>query len=140
MTKPNIFIAHAATSASDREWVRLFAKALANHGAQISWPESQISPGAPLEQAIANGLRNSDIIALIITPESLGRPNLFFELGAAVGMGKRVVPILAEEMSASDIPFPLRSRRGLIRESPETTAAELLETVSSEKVPSPKDN
>jgi hypothetical protein len=64
---------------------------------------------------------------LIVTADSLHQPNILFEFGAAVGMGRRVVPIVAEEMRAADIPFPLRSRRSLMKEAPEKTAMELIE-------------
>src|SRR5438445_291680 len=71
------------------------------------------------------GLRESDVLVALIDPSSSLKPNLFFELGAAIGMGKRVVPIVPREFDASKLPFELRTRRYLIRDSPEDTAEEL---------------
>lgn len=127
MNKPHVFIAYSLSSEKERKWVRTFVETLTNHGVSVSWPESELAPGEHSEEAIAKGLRASDIIALIVTPESLTWPNTFFELGAAIGLGKRVVPILPAEMRSKDIPFPLRSRRCLIKKSPEKTALEFLD-------------
>ena len=52
-------------------------------------------------------------------------PKLFFELGVAMGMGKRVVPIVPRETDTSKLPFDLRSRHYLLKDSPEDTAEEL---------------
>jgi hypothetical protein len=54
------------------------------------------------------------------------RPDLFFEVGAAVGMGKRLVPILPKEYEPSELPYPLRVRQGILRETPEETAKKLV--------------
>src|SRR5216684_1674361 len=98
MKNPQVFIASSASSEEEREWVQTFVNTLTSHGVSVWWPESQLAPGEPWEDAIAKALRQSDTIALIVTPDSLHRPNIFFEFGAAVGMGKRVLPILSEEM------------------------------------------
>jgi hypothetical protein len=79
-----------------------------------------------VQQALEKGFRSSDIVAFIVTPDSIRRPSFLFELGAAIGMGKRAVPIVAKEVRASDVPFPLRSRMALKKESPEDTAVRLL--------------
>jgi hypothetical protein len=41
-------------------------------------------------------------------------------------MGKRAVPIVSKEVKAAELPYPLRVRRFLPRESPEETATKLL--------------
>ena len=47
-------------------------------------------------------------------------------IGVAVAMGKRAVPIVSKNLSLSELPYPLRVRRVLLRESPEETARQLL--------------
>ncbi len=55
----------------------------------------------------------SDIIAFVVTPENIDRPDLFFELGAAIGSGKRAVAIVAKDLELSRLPYPLRVRKFL---------------------------
>jgi hypothetical protein len=70
------------------------------------------------------GLRNSNVIALLITPDTIQRPNLFFELGAALGMGKPLIPVVSEDIDPSVLPASLRSRGYLLKKSPQVTAEE----------------
>ena len=123
MKKRRIFISHART---DREWVRAFAEALTAQGVEVWLDELQLQAGDPLEQAMERGFRNSDVIAFVITADNVHGPNLLFELGAAVGLGKRTVPILSQDVPTNELPYPLRVRRFLPRESPEETARKLL--------------
>ncbi len=58
----------------------------------------------------------------------LQNPSLFFELGAAIGMGKRVVAIVPRDLNPSVLPLDVRLRPYLIRHSPEQTAEELSST------------
>jgi hypothetical protein len=123
MSQRRIFISHGA---SDREWVRAFAESLQAQGVQVWLDDLQIPAGGRLEEALEQGLRGSDVVAFVITSDNIRGPDLFFELGAAVGMGKRAVPIVPKDVSASELPYPLRVRRLLLRESPEETARKFL--------------
>lgn len=123
MKKRRIFISHAP---SDREWVRAFAEALKAQGVEVWLDELQLQAGERLEQEMEQGFRESDVIAFVITADNVRGPNLLFELGAAVGLGKRAVPILSQDVPANELPYPLRVRRFLPRESPEETARKLL--------------
>jgi hypothetical protein len=123
MSQRSIFISHAR---ADREWVRTFAESLTAQGVQVWLDELQIPAGERLEKAMEQGFRGSDVIAFVITPDNVRSPNLLFELGAALGMGKRAVPILSKDVDTSELPYPLRVRRFLARESPEETAKKLV--------------
>jgi len=74
-------------------------------------------------------LRNSDVFVALLDAEAPARPNLFFELGAAIGMGKKVVPIVPKGIDLGALPLDLRLRRYLVRDSPEQTAEELSATL-----------
>jgi hypothetical protein len=123
MSQRRIFISHAP---ADRDWVRAFAASLKAEGAQVWLDEFEVPVGERLEEATEQGLRNSDLVAFVITPDNVRDPNLLFEFGATVAMGKRAVPIVAKELKASELPYPFRVRRSLLRESPEETARQLL--------------
>jgi hypothetical protein len=123
MKERRIFISHAR---ADREWVRAFAESLKAQGVQVWLDNLQVSAGGRLEQAIEQGLRDSDVVAFIITSDNIRGPNLLFELGAAIGMGERAVPIVSKDVETSELPYPLQVRRFLPRESPQETARKLL--------------
>ncbi len=131
MPGPKVFISYSQTDA-DRAWIRAFAESLRRHGAKVWLEEFEVHAGESLREAIEEGLRTSDIVVWLVTPESVGRPNLFFEIGAAVGMGKRVVAILPKDLDPTLLPDPLRSRRFLLRESPDRSAEDLLSATSAE--------
>ena len=86
MKKRRILISHAQT---DREWVRAFAEALTAQGVEVWLDELQLQAGDRWEQAMEQGFRASDVIAFVITADNVHGPNLLFELGAAMGLGKR---------------------------------------------------
>ena|SRR5438445_8103651 len=124
MRKPQIFISHAADE--DKKWLRRFAAALQELGANVWLDEFELQAGEPVREPLEKALRGSDIIVSVVSQESLKRPNFYFEIGAAVGMGKRVVPILLKGVEPSQLPQPLRSRRFLFQQAPQETAKELL--------------
>lgn len=113
----------------DREWARSFAKALKERGLTVWFDEFDIRPGDSFVDAIEAGLRSSDVIVLLVDAEVSARPNLFFELGAAIGMRKRVVPIVPKDIDPSTLPLELRLRRYLVRNTPEQVAEELSATL-----------
>jgi len=121
--KRQVFISH---SGADSEWVRAFAESLKAQGVTVWLDEWQVHVGEPIQNVLERALRTSDIIAFILTRENIHRPDLFFELGAAVGMGKRAVPIVPRDLETSQLPYPLRVRRSLPQGSPEETARKLL--------------
>lgn len=122
MEKPRVFISH---SARDADWARLFAQALKQRGVTVWFDEFDVRPGESLRDALESGLRSSDVLVALFDPDNPAKPNLFFELGAAIGMGKKVVSIVPKEVNPDSLPLDVRLRRYLIRDSPEQTAEEL---------------
>jgi hypothetical protein len=128
MQERKVFISH---SAKDTEWVRSFANALKELGLSVWFDEFDVQPGESWRDALEAGLRGSDVVVALLDSESSSRANLFFELGAAIGMGKRVVSIVPKGMDPSAIPLDIRLRRYLIRNTPELTAEELSNTLQA---------
>ena len=122
MSNPQVFISY---SHGDAAWARSFAEALKQRGIRVWLDQFQIAAGESLRDALETGLRESDVFVALVDPGSALKPNFFFELGAAIGMGKRVVPIVPRELESSPLPLELRSRRYLMKDSPEDTAEEL---------------
>ena len=128
MEKRQVFISH---STRDAEWARSFAKALKDRGISVWFDEFDVRPGESVREALEAGLRSSDVLVALFDPDSQARPNLFFELGAAIGMGKRVVPIVPKNVDPSTLPLDVRLRRYLVRETPDQTAEELSNTLQA---------
>jgi len=122
MEKPRVFISH---SALDADWARSFAQALRQRGVAVWFDEFDVHPGESLRDALESGLRGSDVLVALLDPEHPAKPALFFELGAAIGMGKKVVTIVPKGLDPSHLPLDVRLRRYLVRDSPEHTAEEL---------------
>ncbi len=125
MAKPRVFVSYSHKEAA---WAKEFAQALSQRGLQVWIDQLAVKAGESIGEAVEKGLRESDIFVTLIDLSTLSSPSLFFELGAAIGMGKRVAAIVPEDLDPSQLPLPLRARRFLIKRAPETTAGELLGT------------
>lgn len=123
VSKMRVFISYAQ---EDSEWKKKFEKVLINHGIGV-WDTDKIRPGDNWREEIEKELRESDIIVTLIDKNNVKSPWVFFELGAAIGMGKKVVAIISKDLEISQLPQELRLRSYLIKESPEKTAEEFLE-------------
>jgi len=122
MSNPQVFISYTK---ADADWARSFAEALKQRGVRVWLDQFQISAGESLREALETGLRESDVFVALFDPASPMKPNFLFELGAAIGMGKRVVSIVPRALENSTLPLELRARRYLMKDSPENTAEEL---------------
>lgn len=118
-----VFISY---SHEDRDWAREFADALKHLGLDPWFDQYRIRAGESLTEALEKGLRESDVIVLLISPESAKKPWVFLEVGAALGMGKKVLDIVPGDFDLSQLPLPLRLRKYRIKRSPQATAEELV--------------
>ena len=128
MEQRQVFISH---SVHDAEWARSFARALKDRGVTVWFDEFDVRRGESVRDALEAGLRSSEVLVALLDQESPARPNLFFELGAAIALGKKVVPIVPRDLDPSFLPLDVRLRRYLIRETPERTAEELTNTLQA---------
>lgn len=128
MAEHKVFISY---SRSDFEWARSFAAALQRQGVSVWFDEFEIAAGESLREALESGLRESDIFVTVVNSEDSVRPTLFFELGAAIGMNKRVVAIVPKDLDTTKLPLELRLRKYLFRDSPEETASELSQALTA---------
>lgn len=124
MHAPKVFISY---SHSDATWARQFADALKAQGVEVWMDVLNIRAGERIQEKLERALKEADFLVSLLTPESAKSPNLFFELGAAVAMGKVVVPIVSRGEEAAHVPAHLQARRQLTRSTPKETARELVE-------------
>lgn len=122
MNTPRIFISY---SRSDQDWASELAKSMVDKGIDVFF-DQKLPAGASYHAIEEEALRKSDALVLLITRESLGLPNyLFFELGAAFGLNKKIIPIVSEDVDPKSLPIPLSRIKFLRRSSPAETAGEL---------------
>ena len=128
---PKIFISYSHSD-PDRAWVRDFARALESEKLSVWLDREQLRPGDRWPEALERALRESDAIVALVGPASGSSSALFWELGAALGMGKRVIPVVPTEFETSQLPSPLRSRYAVRQGAPEETAKLVAATVSAD--------
>jgi predicted nucleotide-binding protein len=122
MTAPKVFISH---SREDAGWVRQFAEALRQQNIDVWLDDGQVHAGDSMRDALEAGLRSSDAIVSVLSGENVRRPNVLFELGAALGLGKALIPIISPDVDASTIPAGFRTRRYLTKGAPDQAAREV---------------
>jgi hypothetical protein len=118
-------------SHQDREWVREFVEKLMKEGVYVWLDEKEIAVGESIADKLEQGLRSSDSLVFVLSSENIHSSNLFFELGAALGAGKRVIAIVDKNVPAKDLPLPIRRRRYLLRGNPEETARDVVEALAT---------
>jgi hypothetical protein len=114
----------------DSSWVKSFARALEEHDVAVWLDVEQLRPGDAVSDAVEKAMRGSDAIVVVLNPATVSRPSLLWEIGAGIGMRKRLIPILPRDMEGSGLPVPLRNVQSLKRGTPEDTAAIVAATLS----------
>lgn len=127
MTEPKIFLSY---DHEDQEWARGFAEALRDSGVSVWLDQWELKPGDKIREALEQALLGSDTVVFLLGAGAARSANVFFELGAAVALNKRIIPILAEDLDRSEIPMPLLQTRYVVRSTPKETAREVLRAVA----------
>lgn len=125
----DVFLSYSSAS---QPWVRKFTDALAASGVTAWFDAHEILPGERWQAEIEKALRQSRVLILVLTPESVQRPWTFFELGAALADGKRIVPVLSDDVDPADIPAVVRQFQFVREKSPEAAARRVAEAVVHE--------
>jgi nucleoside 2-deoxyribosyltransferase len=128
MSTLKVFISY---SHSDREWASRFAETMASSGVAVFFDESGIAPGQSLVEGLEKGLRESDAMVLLLNAENVKSPNIAFEIGAAYGMNKAIIPIVSKGFEHK-LPLHFQRAKFLVRNSPEETAKEVMEALYGE--------
>jgi len=118
-----------SSSTSDRAWNRRFADALTQRGLRVFTPDESMGSGATIEDSVRAGLSSSSSVIVVIDASTVSSPWSAFEVGAALGSGKTVVPVLASDVRGDQIPEYLRSFQAIPKEDDPERAAERVVTV-----------
>lgn len=123
MTETNLFLSY---SRGDFAKAKALAEELKRRGVSVFLDAEELAPGVSVAKTLDRALRKSDAIVMFVGSDAAQSSWLMFEMGAAIGMGKRIVPIVAEGVDLKTIPPPLRDRVMIPEESPERLADRLL--------------
>jgi hypothetical protein len=124
----DIFISY---SMKDRDWVAAFSDALGAAGVRSWFDVSKLAPGDRWQDRVAEALRDSKTLVLVLSSNSLSSPWTFFELGAAVADRKKIIPIVTDDVDLSRIPLPIRQLQFLREPSPIVAGKRVAETIGT---------
>jgi len=106
-----VFVSHAM---ADKWIARTICEKIDAIGASTFRDDRDIDGGDDIPERIAAALRSSQEVIVILTPESVNRPWVLLEVGAAWGnrTRKRITPILCH-VEFDLIPDMLKSKKGI---------------------------
>jgi hypothetical protein len=125
-----VFVSQLWPTSQAVDWATRFAASLRRHDLHV-FAEWAIS-GNPSSDEVERELRESDLIVVLMGPDGINNPTFSFEYGAAIGLGKRFLAVLPEDISPSSLPGALRHDGYLRRTDPETTAERLIARLAGE--------
>ena len=95
-----IFISHS----SHDKWVaRQISRMLETEGHETFLDEKDIKTGDSINKEIQEHLKDSDHLLLLISPASVTSQWVFIELGGAIALNKKVIPVLLH-VGSNEIP------------------------------------
>jgi hypothetical protein len=113
ITKPTVFLSHAVTDEPivrvlHDEIVRIFANGVNVFASSVP---GKVAPGADWLANINEQLQAAHAVIVLITPVSLNRPWIWFEVGASWskmdGGRGRILPVCVPEVDKGTLPEPL---------------------------------
>lgn len=127
----DVFLSYAR---QDQSWVEEFVRALRARGIHEWFDNDAVKSGEDLSDKLLQALRESETVIVFLSSTSIKNPNVLFEMGAAIGGDKQIIPVLLGEVNAQEVPLQLSSRRWIRAGSPAETGkqvAEILEKLSA---------
>lgn len=106
---PKVFISH---SRKDAQLARKLERALGKRAMQTRLLRQGDSFATELEKA----LRAASCYVVLVSDDALRSPTVNFEIGAAIGQGKKLIPVFLTKRARHHAPAPLRERDGILAE------------------------
>lgn len=111
--KPSIFIGYAHEDEECAKTIRDWINKTLLEAFNISMA-SDISPGDKWREKINKALSDSTIGLILLTPNSIDRPWIYFEAGAMDLRGIKLIPVCLYGIEINDIEEPLKPRQAVI--------------------------
>lgn len=116
-------------SHKDQPWVSQFVSSLSKAGVKPWFDKAELSLGDHWRDRIEEALRKSRVVVVLVSPNNIESRWTFFELGAAIADGKRIIPIVTQDMDLKKLPLLLRQYHFLTEPSPQEAARKVAEVV-----------
>lgn len=99
-----LFISYSRTTS---ELANAITDALEARGYRVWIDQESITPASDWRARISVGIEGARAVVLIISERFIASPNCDRELVEAVGLGKRLIPVLAEPIPIERLPVPV---------------------------------
>src|SRR5579863_2966538 len=104
---PDVFVSY---SRRDSEFVRRLADSVSERGKEVWLDTEGIADAEVFPEAIKRAIEQSDAFLFVITPASVASGYCENEVEHAREMQKRIVPVLREPVTDSELPAEIRDR------------------------------
>jgi hypothetical protein len=110
-SKYQVFVSHAT---ADKWLAKVICEKIEGLGASTFRDDRDINGGDDIPEEIRRQIKSSQEMIVLLTPESIGRPWVLFEVGAAWGWRKqyRIIVIL-DHVNIDLIPDQIKSRKAI---------------------------
>ena len=125
---PGGFQIFLSSSGRDSSWASSFTEELREQGMKV-WSDRGIETGSRWEEDLRKRLEDSELVVVVLDKFSANSPWVAFEVGAAVGLGKRVIPIVDAKVPRDRIPALVGGWDSLEKGGPKATARRVAEVV-----------
>lgn len=113
MKKYNIFLSHIHEEAHTANYIKNYLERRFHNNVQVFVSGDSIMGGEGWFEAIREFLRISDIVLILCSPFSIGRPWINFESGFAWGTNKVIIPLCHRQLRPAQLSDPLGSIQAL---------------------------
>ena len=103
-----VFISHAT---HDKWIAKILCEKLEETGADTFRDDRDIEGGDSIPDVILSEIRICDEIVVLLTPESVQRQWVLVEIGIAIGVERRIIPLIYH-IDTEQIPDIIKSSRG----------------------------
>lgn len=104
---PRIFVSHATSVPSDREFARRLTDRLRADGIDVFFDETDVLPGDNWASKAGDALERATHLVLVLSPRGLRSPFVQHEIGYALGRKRfegRLYPVAVQAIAETDLP------------------------------------
>jgi TIR domain len=125
---PSVFISY---SRKDVALARKLQSRLGKLGVRAWLDVKQVHEGKSVLREIENALRTASCYVVLMSDEALTSPKVNFEIGAAIGQEKRLIPVFLSKHASRNTLARLKRARGISAEglSPNDIADRVAEVI-----------
>ncbi len=123
-----VFISYAS---KDIEWVDRIASELEMRGHEVLYDRPAISPGESFRDCMQKLLAECDWLLAVVPDTDVSNAHVFFDLGSAIVMKKKLILLTDERVDISEIPMDLKDRLNFPMKTPDETMLHLMSVFRS---------